>query len=296
MTGRKPSSADEARTRRNWEAWATRAIGGGPERIRRATDAAMGVVLSGGSADAAMQAARKTAASGSVRPMSAHADAGPGRGLRGRVVGLRQSFEPRYRQASLLVTTFRLARTDAAGGALAPVPVELKGRLDSSINEGDLVEIPGTWRPGTTLRTTRLRNVTTGVTVKSHDINRNPFVRLFRLAMFAGVLAFFVFVISNIVGGWSRFPAFGQSTFGSFAAPFENVQDAGQPVSARSAGGSNVRQGPSMDEEVFATLVDGEEAVVECVTPNGWMRLLGPYNGGWVHRNVLTVDAEPPPC
>ncbi len=56
------------------------------------------------------------------------------------------------------------------GNRLPPVPVEIRGRsIEGVISEGDQVEIPGVWREGETLRTTLVRNKTTGAVVKCKD-------------------------------------------------------------------------------------------------------------------------------
>ncbi|MFE2297913.1 hypothetical protein ACFXAW_06930 [Streptomyces sp. NPDC059445] len=56
---------------------------------------------------------------------------------------------------------FRLARHDASGNALQPVPVEMRGlSFSGSVSNGDEVRISGRWRDGT-LHADELMNLTT---------------------------------------------------------------------------------------------------------------------------------------
>jgi hypothetical protein len=54
------------------------------------------------------------------------------------------------------------------GNRLPPVPVQMRGlRFNGTINEGDRVEIDQRWRRGEMLCPSRVRDLTTGVTVRS---------------------------------------------------------------------------------------------------------------------------------
>ena len=98
------------------------------------------------------------------------ARAGAG-GILGVARGVRERTDQRaigQSQASEHVWTFRVERHDTEGRVLQPIPVEMRGlSFRGSINEGDWVEIPGTWKPGVTLQPRRLRNRTTGADVRS---------------------------------------------------------------------------------------------------------------------------------
>jgi hypothetical protein len=66
------------------------------------------------------------------------------------------------------VWTFRIQRYDAAGNRLQPVPVEMRGmRFKGSIGEGDIVQLPGRWQPGSIACPHRVKNLSTGCTVKA---------------------------------------------------------------------------------------------------------------------------------
>ncbi|MFI8105471.1 hypothetical protein [Streptomyces sp. NPDC086023] len=56
---------------------------------------------------------------------------------------------------------FRLARHDADGNALRPIPVEMRAlSFSGSVSNGDQVQVAGRWKDGT-LRADELQNLTT---------------------------------------------------------------------------------------------------------------------------------------
>jgi hypothetical protein len=203
---------DRQQLHRNWEAWATKNIGGGKDRIRIATDAAMREVLNGRSTQDAVAAARKSVSGTAPKPVRASQPA-PAKAtdrprpgvITGRIVGLRQSMQPRYRSAPLTIWTFRVARTDASGRSLPLVPVEMRGRLSGQPNDGDVVEIQAHWTPGTTLRTNHIRDVTTGMTIRSRDLQSNPIVQLVKIIFILGFLAMFLAVAALMAQNVSKF-------------------------------------------------------------------------------------------
>jgi hypothetical protein len=105
-----------------------------------------------------------------VPPRSPGVRAGAG-GILGVARGVRERTDQRgigQSQAAEQVWTFRVERHDQEGRVLPPIPVEMRGlSFHGSINEGDWVEIPVKWAPGTMLHPRRLRNRTTGADVRS---------------------------------------------------------------------------------------------------------------------------------
>jgi hypothetical protein len=93
-------------------------------------------------------------------------------------------------RAYFQVWNFRLERGDGRG----PVPVELRARsIRGQIANGDRLEIPSSTHP------MKLRNLTTGATIKAHG-KPHPFFRRLGLTLF-GILFVIVllFIISRII-------------------------------------------------------------------------------------------------
>ncbi|MEV6971820.1 hypothetical protein AB0M47_42665, partial [Hamadaea sp. NPDC051192] len=127
-------------------------------------------------------------------PPAAAATARPvGDGRSGVVTGLQQRQEMAGR-TYFQVWNFRLERRDARGSALPPVPVEMRARsIRGQIANGDLVEIPTSGRP------MRLKNLTTGATVKARG-RPHPFVRGVGLTLFMILFVIVaIFIVANIV-------------------------------------------------------------------------------------------------
>jgi plastocyanin len=118
------------------------------------------------------------------------ATAGPIRG-QARTIQHRVEQDPWLARTSFIIWSFRVDRLDDQGNKLSPVPVEMRGRrIEGALVEGDWVEVPGKWRPGETLETKRIRNLSTGANVKARgDIGRGFQVAI--LVVF--VLAFLAF-------------------------------------------------------------------------------------------------------
>jgi hypothetical protein len=96
------------------------------------------------------------------------AAAPPTSAVAGSIVGTVRGFHVRAEpgEQAYSVWSFNLERFDELGNSLQPVPVEMRGlRFVGAIRNGEQVEAPGPWRPGETLHTTRVQNLTTGATV-----------------------------------------------------------------------------------------------------------------------------------
>ncbi|MDQ3742449.1 MAG: hypothetical protein M3389_16080, partial [Actinomycetota bacterium] len=117
-------------------------------------------------------------------------------GIVGIARGLRERSEWRDSGAHYMVT-FRVERHDAYGAPLAPVPVELVGRrIEGVIQDGDWVEVPPHWQPGETLRTTTVRNLTTGAEFRARGYSKA--IRVVQWVFFAIVIAFILAVAISI--------------------------------------------------------------------------------------------------
>lgn len=114
----------------------------------------------------------------------------PGSGV---VTGLQQRQEMVGR-SYFQVWNFRLERRDAGGSTLPPVPVELRARsIRGQITNGDLLEIPSSSRP------MRLKNLTTGATVKAHG-KPHPFLRGVGTTIFLIIFVLVVlFILANFL-------------------------------------------------------------------------------------------------
>ena len=114
----------------------------------------------------------------------------PGSGV---VSGLQQRQEMVGR-SYFQVWNFRLERRDASGSTLPPVPVEVRARsIQGQITNGDLLEIPSSSRP------MRLKNLTTGATVKAHG-KPHPFLRGVGMTIFLIIFVLVtLFIVANIL-------------------------------------------------------------------------------------------------
>jgi hypothetical protein len=108
---------------------------------------------------------------------------------------------------TLQILAFRLDRFDGDGRPLLPsIPVEMRGlHLKGGVNDGEWVEIPGTWKPDTLLEPKRVRNLTTGSWVKVSG----RWLRLFQVLFFLLFLAIALFLF------W-EFYTWGQKQFNDF--------------------------------------------------------------------------------
>jgi hypothetical protein len=209
--------------RQKWRKYFEQTITGPDGEVEAATDAAVeaiarradqaGVIAAGRAAAAEYRAnggrrkpappppppppaAARTAPYGYAQPQpTAAAAAGQAMGdsRSGVVSGLQQRSEMVGR-TYFQVWNFRLERRDARGAALPPVPVEMRARsIRGQIANGDLVEIPSSARP------MRLKNVTTGATIKAHG-KPHPFWRGVGLILFMILFVIVALIIvSNII-------------------------------------------------------------------------------------------------
>jgi hypothetical protein len=136
----------------------------------------------------------------------------PRGGPQGRVMTLRQRTESHsglnlfsggFRYRTKLVVEFRLIQGGTTGGSQGPLPVEMRGdALRGSLNEGDWVQLPRSWRAGR--RIDRLTNLTTGqqVRMRGHgkefrDLSSGDWVKL------AFILSITIIIILIVLVGSS---------------------------------------------------------------------------------------------
>jgi tetratricopeptide (TPR) repeat protein len=87
-----------------------------------------------------------------------------------RKINRRSERNPWLNNSQIVIWNLRIERIDESGHPLPPVPVELRGKnIVGDLTDGDCVEIPGSWRPGSSSRLSTLQNRTTGdvISVKS---------------------------------------------------------------------------------------------------------------------------------
>jgi hypothetical protein len=118
---------------------------------------------------------------------------------RGRVAG----FQSRFESAKVLVWNFRLERTDAAGVALNPIAIEMRGiGFNGAIANGDIIEVRGTYKKGKILRVQYVKNLTSQVTVEAR--RGNPILSIlkiiFTLIVLFFIIGIFIVIVSKILG------------------------------------------------------------------------------------------------
>lgn len=151
--------------RAEWRAWVEQHVGGDNAVIDSATDAALHVLLAGGTVDEAAAAAQATGRwhrsfDGSARlgryghPVSDHDH------IRGVVTSFRSRNEMVGPQSGS-VWSFRVDAWDESGQPQPPVTVEMRGtRFEGSIAEGDWVELAGRAPSGVVVHPRTIRNLT----------------------------------------------------------------------------------------------------------------------------------------
>ncbi len=83
----------------------------------------------------------------------------------GHVRGLREKPENNF-----TVYSFRVESFDELGNRLTPVTVEMRGiSFEGSLNEGDEIEIQKKYRPGRTIKVSRLHNITAASPFKARE-------------------------------------------------------------------------------------------------------------------------------
>ncbi|MFD7206602.1 hypothetical protein [Streptomyces sp. NPDC059893] len=116
--------------------------------------------------------------------------------------------------ASEEVWHFRLARHDADGNALQPIPVEMRGlSFSGSVSNGDKVQLSGRWRDGT-LRANEFKNLTTHARVhnkayRGQLIAARVLIILIALAVLIGIVSLVISSLSDHGGpppGWPPTP------------------------------------------------------------------------------------------
>ncbi|MGH2368255.1 MAG: tetratricopeptide repeat protein [Chloroflexota bacterium] len=124
---------------------------------------------------------------------------------RGGTVGVarrvRQGTEPDpiFGQQRNAFIRFRLETSDLRGTRASPT-IELRGQLiKGAIEEGDVVEIPGPWRPGD--RPSFVLNLTTGEKVRAVLSWWRILQWVILISFLVAFAAFATFVASNMLGG-----------------------------------------------------------------------------------------------
>jgi hypothetical protein len=121
--------------------------------------------------------------------------------VQGQVSGLQQRYEPRVRLPTVSVWDFRLERRGEHDEPLPRVAVQMRGtRFDGCIGNGDVIEISGRWRAGTTLRPRRVLNRSTNAYVRARGATgRNVALRLVRGVFAVAVCCFVIAVVAIFV-------------------------------------------------------------------------------------------------
>jgi hypothetical protein len=106
-----------------------------------------------------------------ARPRAARPQAGHGGGNAGVARAVSWRTENTVWGQSPVTTTvlnFRVDRFDDNGDPLPSLAVEMRGRrFRGNVNDGDWVEVPGSWRLGELNEPRRVRNLTTGTFVQA---------------------------------------------------------------------------------------------------------------------------------
>jgi hypothetical protein len=134
-------------------------------------------------------------ASTAGRPIDSRIERSRTDAIVGEVRGFQSRTESRGAQSpTYIVWTFRVERHDHAGNRLPPVPVEMRSRsFEGFLNDGDRVEVPGDWQEGQIVQARRVRNLTTGATVRTKAaVNWKSMVKA--VVLIALLLAFFLFM------------------------------------------------------------------------------------------------------
>jgi hypothetical protein len=185
------------KTPQQWIQWAEEQYAPDRNAIRVGLEAALSALSRGATAEAAITAANDAVRKLQLSEVLDPSDIGisvDGKTHRGRVAG----FQSRFEAANVLVWNFRLERTDAAGVALNPIAVEMRGfGFEGAIANGDIVEIRGTHETGKTLRVSAVQNLTSQVpvTARKADSTRGVLSNIIRLIVFLIVFLIFLAVI-----------------------------------------------------------------------------------------------------
>jgi hypothetical protein len=112
------------------------------------------------------------------------------------VVGVARGCQARQDTNSQILT-FRLDRFDDAGRPLPSLQVEMRGMsLKGYVNDGELIEVPGEWPPGSLLEPQRVRNLTTNSWVEVRGMS--PGQQIVMVLMVLVVLVFLAFFAAII--------------------------------------------------------------------------------------------------
>jgi hypothetical protein len=168
-----------------------------------------GETLAGASLRDTTGAATQIPPSGTTAPENQDASVASGAApafteRKGSIAGVARGCQLRQetgdRSTTWQVLTFRLDRFDAAGRPLTSVPVQMRGRrLKGYVNDGEWIEIQGTWKDGALLEPRRVRNLTTTSWVEVSG-RSHTFVQLLFFFAFVGVILFLFWRFD----GWSQ--------------------------------------------------------------------------------------------
>ncbi|MFK3669874.1 hypothetical protein ACI2IX_06845 [Leifsonia aquatica] len=187
-----------------WRAWVEQNLGGDPDTIATATDAAMNDLLAGATIDDAIRSARSVYERPADRVGPAAAPVVGGyptsdkKHVRGAVTSFRARNEMMGRSYGA-VWDLQVTTTDPSGRPGTVIAVELRGtRMHGSVAEGDWIEVDAPPKSGTLLRVRSLRNLT----MNSEVVASGPSGRASGLRATLTVL--FVLAFLTVVGwvGW----------------------------------------------------------------------------------------------
>ena len=97
------------------------------------------------------------------------------RRITGYVRGLRERQEPGMDSRQTQIWSFRVESYDADGNPRQSIPIVMRGKyLRGALYEGARVMVPGRWRRGTELETSRVWNIDTQSWVTTKSTGSSP--------------------------------------------------------------------------------------------------------------------------
>lgn len=214
--------------RAKWRAYFSGKYGGSPEQLDAAADAAMYVIVNGGTQDAAVSAGENALKFGLVQGVRAghnfqpptrvgpDSSPAPSGGQWPKNAGVVTLVDRRTESLDgdfFQVLNLRLSRLEQGRPTGTPTAVELRGRvIVGHITKGDVVEMPA-GAAGRTVEVTSLKNLTTGATVEAkgrafRQIRTAARTAKLILGIVSGIFAgaIILFALWFISGSWSTFP------------------------------------------------------------------------------------------
>jgi hypothetical protein len=129
--------------------------------------------------------------------------------IRGEVSGFQQRSEqvntgtgPRF----IYVWDFRIEQRDPAGKAMPRAAIEMRGTsFSGSVNNGDTVEVEGSFKSGELLRPSEIRNLTSGIIVAAHGeraLRRSKWIGLLVFLIFGTLVVAAFLLFASFAGKW----------------------------------------------------------------------------------------------